>query len=64
MQLPKNTWKILNTDPSRSIVEVILENRKLPTTHLASFRLSERMHDPYLLPDMEKGVKRILQAIE
>ncbi len=64
LQLPKNKWNILNTDPSRSIIEVILENRKLPTTHLESFRLSERMHDPYLLPDMAKGVHRILQAIE
>ncbi|RLD17111.1 single-stranded-DNA-specific exonuclease RecJ [candidate division KSB1 bacterium] len=64
MRLPRTKWKILNTDPSRSIVEVILDNRKLPPSHLETFRLSERMHDPYLLPDMEKGVQRILQAIE
>ena len=64
MRLPKNRWKILNADPTRSIVEVLLENRKLTTSHLESFKLSERMHDPYLLPDMEKGVKRVLQALD
>jgi len=64
LKLPRTKWKIINTDTSRPIIEVILENRKLPPSHLESFRLSERMHDPYLLPDMEKGVKRILQAIE
>lgn len=64
MSLPINVWKILNTNTTRSIVEVILENRKLPPSHLESFRLSERMHDPFLLPDMQKGIRRILQAIE
>ncbi len=64
MRLPRTNWKILNNDTSRSIIEVVLENRKLPQSHLETFRLSERMHDPYLLPDMEKGVRRILQAIE
>ncbi len=64
LNLPKNEWKILNANTARSIIEVILENRKLPPSHLETFRLSERMHDPYLLPDMQKGVERILQAIE
>ncbi len=64
MQLPKNVWKILNTDYTRSLVDVILENRHLPPDHLEAFRLSERMHDPYLLPDMKRGVKRVLTAIE
>ncbi|NOX87405.1 MAG: single-stranded-DNA-specific exonuclease RecJ [Calditrichaeota bacterium] len=64
MRLPKNEWKIINSDPSRSIVEVILENRKLPPSHLEAFRLSERMHDPYLLPNMKKSVQRVLRAIE
>ncbi len=64
MSLPRNEWKIINLNPTRSIVEIILENRKLPPSHLETFRLSERMHAPYLLPDMEKGMQRILQAIE
>ncbi len=59
-----NGWKILNRDTTRSVVNVILENRNLPPEHMDSFRLSDRIHDPYLLPDMEKGVNRILQAIE
>lgn len=56
-------WKILNTDASNSIIDIILKNRNLPADHMDPFRLSERMHDPYLLPDMEVGVKRILRAI-
>ncbi len=59
-----NGWKILNDDTTRSVVDVILENRSLPADHMNSFRLSERIHDPHLLPDMDKGVKRILEAIE
>ncbi len=57
-------WKILNTDASKSIIDVVLQNRNLPPTHMDPFRLSERMHSPYLLPDMEKGVNRILKAIQ
>lgn len=61
--LPQKLWKIKNEDTSRSIIDVILENRNLPPGHMEPFRLSERMHAPELLPDMEKGVKRILEAI-
>ncbi len=57
-------WKILNTDTSRSVVDVILENRSLQPDHMDHFKLSERMHNPYLLPDMKKGVDRVLQAME
>ncbi len=59
-----NGWKILNKDTTRSVVDVILENRNLPADHMNRFRLSDRIHDPHLLPDMDKGVKRILEAIE
>jgi single-stranded-DNA-specific exonuclease len=62
--LPQKLWHINNFDTSLSLVEVILKNRHLEAGHLEPFRLSERMHDPYLLPDMESGVKRILDAIE
>jgi len=62
--LPKKRWKILNTDVNRSVIDVILENRNLPPDHLDPFKLSDRMHDPYLLPDMTKAVERIKQAIE
>ena len=62
--LPRKKWKILNRDLSRSIVDVILENRDLPPDHMDPFRLSDRIHDPHLLPDMEIGVERIIRAIK
>jgi len=62
--LPQKLWHINNFDTSLSIIDIILRNRQLEADHLEPFRLSERMHSPYLLPDMEKGVKRILRAIE
>lgn len=61
--LPLKIWKIKNSDTSLSIIDVILRNRQLPDDHMEPFRLSEKLHDPYLLPDMEKGVERILKAI-
>ncbi|MBN2424866.1 MAG: single-stranded-DNA-specific exonuclease RecJ [Calditrichaceae bacterium] len=61
---PRKRWRILNTDPTRSIVDVLLENRNLPADHLEPFKLSDKMHSPYLLPDMEIGVARVLRAIE
>ncbi|HID38665.1 MAG TPA: single-stranded-DNA-specific exonuclease RecJ [Calditrichaeota bacterium] len=62
--LPRKKWKILNHDLSRSIVDVILENRGLPPDHMDPFRLSDRIHDPSLLPDMDIGVERIIRAIK
>ncbi len=64
LSLPQKLWKINNSDTSKSIVEVVLENRDLPVNHLEPFKLTDRMHAPHLLPDMEKGVQRILKAIE
>jgi len=63
-KLPKKRWKILNNDTNRSLIDVLLQNRGLPAEHMDSFKLTDRMHDPYLLPDMKKAVKRILQAVE
>ena len=57
-------WKILNVDPTKSIIDILLKNRELPADHMDPFRLSDRMYDPMLLPDMEKGVQRILSAIQ
>ena len=61
--LPGKIWEILNQDANRSIIDVILENRDLPASHLDPFKLTDRMHSPYLLPDIKKGVARILEAI-
>lgn len=40
-----------------------MQNRDLPPDHMEAFKLSDRIHSPYALPDMEKGVARILEAI-
>ncbi|MEJ2543500.1 MAG: DHH family phosphoesterase, partial [Calditrichaceae bacterium] len=61
--LPGKIWEILNQDANRSIIDVILENRNLPASHLDPFKLTDRMHSPYLLPDIKKGVARILEAV-
>ena len=56
-------WKILNENINRSIIDVVLENRNLASNHLEKFKLSERLHSPDLLPDMQKAVERILRAL-
>lgn len=60
---PGKIWEILNQDANRSIIDVILENRDLPASHLDPFKLSDRIHSPYLLPDIKKGIERILETI-
>ncbi|MBD3224438.1 MAG: single-stranded-DNA-specific exonuclease RecJ [Caldithrix sp.] len=62
--LPRKRWKIINSDTNLSIVDVILKNRLLPVDHMDSFKLTDRMHSPYLLQDMDKAVKRIIKAID
>jgi len=62
--LPLKAWKLLNRDYGKSVISVILENRQLSPEHLDAFRLSERLHDPFLLNDMAAAVDRILRAIE
>ena len=64
LSLTGKKWHILNQNSGDSIINVILKNRNLPLNHMEYFRLSDRMHDPSLLKDMEKGVSRIKQAIE
>jgi single-stranded-DNA-specific exonuclease len=61
--LPLKRWKVLNTDANKSLIEVLLKNRNLDQQHLNKFKLSEKLHDPYLLEDMDKAVTRILKAI-
>ncbi len=61
--LPRKRWKIVNHDSSRSIIDIVMQNRDLPPGHMEAFKLSDRIHSPYGLPDMEKGVARILEAI-
>ena len=61
--LPLKRWRVLNTDANKSLIEVLLNNRNLDQRHLNKFKLSEKLHDPYLLEDMDKAVTRILKAI-
>ncbi len=63
-KLPRMRWKILNPDPNRSIIDVILQNRNLPPSHMDAFKLTDRLHAPELLPDLDKAVQRILRAVE
>jgi single-stranded-DNA-specific exonuclease len=62
--LPLKNWKILNTDTNQTIIDILLNNRGLSKNHLDEFKLSERLHDPYLLKDMNRAVDRILTAIK
>jgi single-stranded-DNA-specific exonuclease len=61
--LPLKNWKILNTDTNNTIIDILLNNRGLSKEHLNDFKLSDKLHDPYLLKDMDKAVDRILEAI-
>ncbi|TFH00195.1 MAG: single-stranded-DNA-specific exonuclease RecJ [Calditrichales bacterium] len=61
--LPLYNWKIQNSDTNLSFTDVFLHARGLAQNHLDDFRLSERLHDPYLMRDMDRAVSRIEQAI-
>ncbi len=63
MSLPLKKWNILNEDHTQPLVQVLIKNRGLAENHLEKFRLSERLHDPHLLKDMDVAVERILRAV-
>ena len=62
--LPLKKWNILNNDLQKPVIDAILENRNLSPDHLQPFKLSDRLHDPYLLEDMEKAESCITEAIK
>ena len=49
---------------SEQIIEKILENRGISKESAAAFLNPdyENQHDPFLLPDMERAVERLLRA--
>ncbi len=61
--LPLKNWEILNNDPNQTIIDILLSNRGLSKNHMDEFKLSDRLHDPYLLKDMDRAVERIFKAI-
>jgi single-stranded-DNA-specific exonuclease len=61
--LPLKKWNILNNDYSKSLIDVLLQNRHLTLEHLAEFKLSDRLHDPFMLLDMNRAVERITAAV-
>lgn len=61
--LPLKKWNIVNTDIQKSVIDAILENRNLSQDHLEPFKLSDKLHDPYLLEDMDKAVNCITEAV-
>lgn len=61
---PLKRWKIINKDKNKPLLEILLKNRSLPDAHLQKFKLSDRLHDPYLLNDMNKAVDRIISAMQ
>jgi single-stranded-DNA-specific exonuclease len=60
------TWHIVNIvhkESYISIFDVLLKNRNIQEKWFFDPDISE-LHDPFLMPDMEKGVERILEARE
>jgi single-stranded-DNA-specific exonuclease len=51
---------------SAPLETILLKNRKIPIAKKEEFFSpnTSHLHDPYLLPDMKKGVERILVAKE
>lgn len=60
-------WLLLNDDSSKSVLERLLSNRGLKTEEEITSFLNpsfSKMHDPFLMEDMAKSVKRIVKAIK
>jgi len=64
--LSKN-WKVLSQDSGLTILERLLKNRGLETSEEVTDFINPsitKMHDPYLMEDMDISVLRIKKAIE
>lgn len=67
-EVPVNTAEASELSEYDTLTATLLKNRGIKTKKEAEFFLNPdfdlHLHDPFLLPDMEKGVGRILEAIE
>ncbi len=60
-------WQILNNDPSLSILERLLANRGVGDVESQATYLNpelSKLHDPFLMDDMQAAVKHLQQAIK
>ncbi len=60
-------WQVLNNDHSSSILERLLSNRGVLATDFEGEYLNptfSKLHDPFLMDDMDGAVKRIQNAIK
>ena len=60
-------WSILNTDENSTILERLLHNRGFSEAEEIESYLNpdfHKMHDPFLMHDMDRAVERIKAAIE
>ncbi len=67
LSLNQKKWTVLNDDPSLSILERLLHNRGIIEPAEVEAYLNpkfNRLHDPFLMEDMQKAVERIDQAIQ
>ncbi len=68
MSILQKTWHIKNSDPKSSLLQKLLANRGLKSdVEIEQFFHPDAVrdfHDPFLMEDMERAVKRIGEAIE
>ncbi len=65
LSLNKRTWQVLHTGESASILDVLIANREIEDLDAfmnPSFDI--HLHNPFLMPDMQKAVDMLRQAKE
>ncbi|MCC7430148.1 single-stranded-DNA-specific exonuclease RecJ [bacterium] len=65
--MQQKIWKVLNEDNSKPILDKILQNRGISELEKESYLnpdFKKHQHSPFLMQNMEKAVKRIVEAIQ